>query len=80
VREIGALSWGKRCRNLGNQIEQSRVGSRSADSGGQYRLAAMDVRSVLEHMVVAKVGDQQTFGKTLGRFQEAGSPPSSAVQ
>jgi len=40
--------------------------------GGQYRLAAMGVRALLEQVMVSKVGDLGSFEKHLDAFQEAG--------
>ena len=44
----------------------------AAVRGRQYRLAAMGVRSVLELLMVSKVGDKTTFGKNLEAFHEHG--------
>ena len=44
----------------------------AAGRGGQYRLATMGIRSVLEHVIIAKVGDHQTFRKNLEQFYDAG--------
>ena len=40
--------------------------------GGQYRLAAMGVRALLEQIMVSKVGDQNSFERQLDKFEEAG--------
>ena len=36
------------------------------------RLAAMGIRSLIEHIVIDKVGDQGTFKKNLDKFREEG--------
>jgi len=36
------------------------------------RLAAMGIRSLIEHIVIEKVGDQGTFKKNLDKFKEEG--------
>jgi len=41
-------------------------------AGGQLRLAAMGIRSLLEQTMVAKVGDQGSFTKNLDAFHEKG--------
>jgi hypothetical protein len=43
-----------------------------AVSGRQHRLAAMGIRSFLEHVIAAKVGDHGCFAKNLSKFHEAG--------
>jgi hypothetical protein len=43
-----------------------------AVAGGQLRLAAMGIRSLLEQMMVAKVGDQGSFIKNLDSFHQKG--------
>ena len=40
--------------------------------GGQYRLAAMGIRALLEQIMVSKVGDLGSFEKQLDAFQKAG--------
>ncbi len=40
--------------------------------GGQYRLAAMGIRALLEQVMVTKVGDVGGFDKKLDAFQKAG--------
>jgi hypothetical protein len=44
----------------------------AAARGGQYRLAAMGIRSVLEHVMIAKVGDHHKFSENLEQFCKAG--------
>jgi hypothetical protein len=44
----------------------------AAGRGGQYRLATMGIRSVLEHVMIAKVGDYHKFSETLEQFYKAG--------
>jgi hypothetical protein len=43
-----------------------------AVDGGQYRLAAMGIRALLEQVMIAKVGDLKTFEQKLDAFQEKG--------
>ena len=40
--------------------------------GGQYRLAAMGIRALLEHVMVSKVGDLGSFENQLDAFQSGG--------
>ena len=40
--------------------------------GGQYRLATMGIRSVIEQVMIAKVGDHGNFCKNLAQFYDAG--------
>jgi hypothetical protein len=40
--------------------------------GGQYRLAAMGVRALLEQVMISRVGDQGSFERTLDTFQKEG--------
>ena len=40
--------------------------------GGQYRLAAMGIRALLEQIMVSKVGDRGSFEKQLEAFEKAG--------
>jgi len=40
--------------------------------GGQYRLAAMGIRALLEQIMVSKVGDLGSFEKQLDAFEKAG--------
>jgi hypothetical protein len=40
--------------------------------GGQYRLAAMGIRALLEQVMVSKAGDQGSFGRNLDAFHAAG--------
>jgi hypothetical protein len=40
--------------------------------GGQYRLAAMGIRALLEQVMITKVGDLGSFDKQLNAFQEKG--------
>lgn len=40
--------------------------------GEQFRLAAMGIRALLEHVMIAKVGDLNSFEKNLDAFQNAG--------
>src|SRR5271165_2146400 len=44
----------------------------AARRGGQYRLATMGIRSVLEHLMIAKVGDHHKFSENLEQFCKAG--------
>jgi hypothetical protein len=43
-----------------------------AVDGGQYRLAAMGIRALLEQVMIAKVGDLPTFDAKLDEFQKKG--------
>ncbi|MGY4235969.1 hypothetical protein ACVIIW_004916 [Bradyrhizobium sp. USDA 4449] len=43
-----------------------------AVAGGQYRLAAMGIRALLEQVMIMKVGDLSTFNEKLDAFQHAG--------
>jgi hypothetical protein len=69
---IWGLAWGiegeENVDKLGDLLQEIY----EAVAGGQLRLAAMGVRSLLEQMMVAKVGDQGTFAKNLNAFQEKG--------
>jgi len=49
-----------------------------AVAGGQYRLAAMGIRALLEQVMIQKVGDLKTFDMKLDAFQNGGS--ISAIQ
>jgi hypothetical protein len=40
--------------------------------GGQYRLAAMGIRALLEQIMMPKVGDLGSFEKQLDAFEKAG--------
>jgi len=40
--------------------------------GGQYRLAAMGIRAILEQIMVSKVGDLGSFEKQLDAFARGG--------
>jgi hypothetical protein len=44
----------------------------AAVRGGQHRLAAMGVRSLLEQVVIAKIGDHYSFNLNIDKFYEAG--------
>src|SRR5208282_1300549 len=44
----------------------------AAVRGGQYRLATMGIRSVLERVIIANVGDHHSFSKNLEQFSTAG--------
>jgi hypothetical protein len=44
----------------------------AAVRGGQYRLATMGIRTVLEQVIIAKVGDHNSFSKNLEQFYDAG--------
>jgi Domain of unknown function (DUF4145) len=44
----------------------------TAVGGGQYRLAAMGIRSLLEQVMIAKIGDRGSFSKNLDHFHELG--------
>ena len=41
-----------------------------AVDGGQFRLAAMGIRALLEQVMIAKVGDHRTFNEKLDAFQK----------
>jgi hypothetical protein len=43
-----------------------------AVSGGQFRLAIMGVRALIEQVMIHKVGDKGSFVKHLDAFQQAG--------
>jgi hypothetical protein len=43
-----------------------------AVDGGQYRLAAMGIRALLEQVMIQKVGDLKTFDMKLDEFQNGG--------
>jgi hypothetical protein len=43
-----------------------------AVDGGQYRLAAMGIRALLEQVMIQKVGDLKTFDMKLDEFQKQG--------
>src|SRR5260370_10816818 len=43
-----------------------------AVDGGQYRLAAMGIRALLEQVMIQKVGDLPTFDQKLDEFQKQG--------
>lgn len=43
-----------------------------AVQGGQYRLAAMGIRALLEQIMVSKVGDLGSFEKQFDAFEKAG--------
>jgi hypothetical protein len=45
-----------------------------------HRLAGIGIRTVVEIAMVAKVGDQGTFSKTLDAFEEKGFITSNAKQ
>jgi hypothetical protein len=40
--------------------------------GKQYRLALMGIRAFFEQLMIAKVGNQRSFGKNLNKFLEEG--------
>jgi Domain of unknown function (DUF4145) len=67
---IWGLAWGIEgdVDKLGDLLQEIY----EAVAGGQLRLAAMGVRSLLEQIMVAKVGDQGTFSKNLSAFHEKG--------
>jgi hypothetical protein len=65
--EIG-LVGGEEEQMIGQLLQEVYAAGR----GGQYRLAAMGIRSVLEHVIITKVGDHQTFRKNLEQFCDAG--------
>jgi hypothetical protein len=48
----------------------------AAVAGGQLRLAAMGIRSLLEQIMIAKVGDQSSFARNLDEFCQKGFIPS----
>jgi Domain of unknown function (DUF4145) len=43
-----------------------------AVDGGQYRLAAMGIRALLEQVMILKVGNRRTFDEKLDEFQKQG--------
>jgi len=43
-----------------------------AVGGGQYRLAVMGIRALLEQVVITKIGDHRTFEKNMNAFCEQG--------
>ena len=52
-----------------------------AVAGGQYRLAAMGIRALLEQVMIQKVGGLKTFDMKLDAFQNGGFiRQSSAMQ
>jgi hypothetical protein len=65
--EIG-LVGGKREERIGQLLQEVYAAMR----GGQYRLATMGIRSVLEQVIIAKVGDHHIFSKNLEQFYDAG--------
>jgi hypothetical protein len=61
----------------GNKDQDAKLGSLlheiyQAVHGGQYRLAAMGIRALLEQIMVSKVGDLGSFEKQLDAFEKAG--------
>ncbi len=61
----------------GSKDQDARLGSLlyeiyQAVYGGQYRLAAMGIRALLEQIMVSKVGDLGSFEKQLDAFEKAG--------
>ena len=61
----------------GNKDDDAALGSLlheiyQAVHGGQYRLAAMGIRALLEQIMVSKVGDLGSFEKQLDAFEKAG--------
>jgi hypothetical protein len=61
----------------GNKNDDPALGSLlheiyQAVHGGQYRLAAMGIRALLEQIMVSKVGDGGSFEKQLNEFEKAG--------
>jgi Domain of unknown function (DUF4145) len=44
----------------------------AAVRGGQYRLAGMGIRSLLEQVMISKVGDQGDFRKNIDAFHQNG--------
>jgi hypothetical protein len=62
---------------VGHKKEDATLGSLlheiyQAVHGGQYRLAAMGIRALLEQIMVSKVGDLGSFEKQLDAFEKAG--------
>jgi uncharacterized protein DUF4145 len=60
----------------GNKNDDAALGSLlreiyQAVHGGQYRLAAMGIRALLEQIMVSKVGDLGSFEKQLDAFEKA---------
>jgi hypothetical protein len=49
-----------------------RTKRRLIPTGGQYRLAAMGIRALLEQVMIQKVGDLKTFDMKLDEFQKQG--------
>jgi len=61
----------------GNKNNEAELGSLlheiyQAVHGGQYRLAVMGIRALLEQIMVSKVGDLGSFEMQLGAFEKAG--------
>ena len=61
----------------GNKNDDAALGSLlheiyQAVRGGQYRLAAMGIRALLEQIMVSKVGDLGSFEKQLDAFEKGG--------
>ena len=64
-------------RASGKQNDDAALGSLlheiyQAVHGGQYRLAAMGIRALLEQIMVSKVGDLSSFEKQLDAFEKDG--------
>jgi Domain of unknown function (DUF4145) len=62
---------------LGREKGESAIGAvmmevYQAVDGGQYRLAAMGIRALLEQVMIQKVGDLKTFDMKLDEFQAKG--------
>jgi hypothetical protein len=58
-------TFGKMLRELFEEIYV-------AIHGGQYRLAAIGIRALLEQVMIEKVGDHGTFERNLDEFQKGG--------
>jgi hypothetical protein len=65
-------SWWYRLENKDELLSDLLNEIYRAVDGGQYRLAAMGIRALLEQVMVAKVGDLKTFDEKLDAFQEKG--------
>ena len=65
--EIG-LVGGEEEQMIGQLLQEVYAAGR----GGQYRLATMGIRAVLEQVIIAKVGDHHSFSKNLEQFYAAG--------
>ena len=64
---VGAIG-GNTAKHLGDLFEEIYQAVR----GGQFRLAIMGVRALIEQVMIQKVGDNGLFVKNLDAFQQAG--------